>query len=217
MDNSLPRGMPSPQRQEEQRDLFQSSVRYGSQRRAPGSRTLANFSSAPITAKSFLPPRVPALRRWQRIAVLAASSDGIPRTIWKRVDGGISNAESGRFLACVVELHSQGYGPRKRARATGHAPALVTAKWDPRVRDAHDGRWDLVEARGMKPSPRHPRQHDRRLTACQCPSARRGLSLRPLPRFPRDEPCFQRPPSRLSRGNDTTAGARSNRRARAHR
>lgn len=82
----------------------------------------------------------------------AAGVGGIPRTIWKRIDGRIPAAEDRRFLTVVVELHSQGAGPRKRGRIAGYVPVLAAARWDPSVKEVRDGKWDIVEARGKKPS-----------------------------------------------------------------
>ena len=48
----------------------------------------------------------------------------------------------------MEELARQGEGPRKRPRQASHIPVWGDARWDPRANAEHDGRQDLVEARG---------------------------------------------------------------------
>ena len=87
---------------------------------------------------------------WQRIAVPPANAGSLrtPRTIWKRIDTRALGLQDGKFFAGILELHSQACGPRKRGRVMGYVPSLGAARWDPRVKEARDGKWDLVEARG---------------------------------------------------------------------
>lgn len=58
-------------------------------------------------------------------------------------------SEDRKYAICATELRAGGAGQRKRRRDGGHVPAWGDARWDHRVRDLKDGRWDLVEARGM--------------------------------------------------------------------
>lgn len=101
-----------------------------------------------ITAASFLPPSAPNPRPWHRVAVPAANPRLGERRIWKRF--GLQNPLASNYNAALAELESQGHGSRKRARPAGFVRAWGDASWDVAgMRHVPDGKWDLVEARGM--------------------------------------------------------------------
>ncbi|KAK3348598.1 hypothetical protein B0T25DRAFT_503308 [Lasiosphaeria hispida] len=101
----------------------------------------------PITVASFLPPRAPCAKPWQRVPIAPASRLSRQRKIWKRVDGISSIICDKSYMRAAAELKSQGQGPRKCSRRENHVPVWGEASWDTRLGQPHDGKWDLVEAR----------------------------------------------------------------------
>ncbi|KAK0729485.1 hypothetical protein B0H67DRAFT_1229 [Lasiosphaeris hirsuta] len=107
----------------------------------------SQLEQTPITAASLLPPRVPCAKPWQRVLVTPATGLSRQRKIWKRVDGISSVVCDKSYMRAFVELESQGQGSRKCPRRVNHVPVWGDARWDTRVGQPHDGKWDLVEAR----------------------------------------------------------------------
>jgi hypothetical protein len=52
------------------------------------------------------------------------------------------------YRRAVAELQSQGACSRKRPRREGHVPVWGDVTWDVRLDQPHDGKEDLLEARG---------------------------------------------------------------------
>ncbi|CAP64739.1 uncharacterized protein PODANS_5_10040 [Podospora anserina S mat+] len=76
-----------------------------------------------VTANAFLPPRIPAPKPWQRVAVDPAAGHR-QRKIWKRVPGSSgSNPARDAYLRDMAELEdARGQNPRKRVRGSAHVP-----------------------------------------------------------------------------------------------
>ncbi|KAK4194927.1 hypothetical protein QBC40DRAFT_269718 [Triangularia verruculosa] len=127
----------------------------GLERAAAAAQTddVLHFTEQPrVTANAFLPPRIPAPKAWQRVAVNPASGHGRQSKIWKRVPGlSVSNPARDAYLRDMAELEdTRGQNPRKRVRGGSHVPAYGDAKWAIRPRSARlIGRVDLGEARAF--------------------------------------------------------------------
>ncbi|KAK1761655.1 hypothetical protein QBC33DRAFT_605059 [Phialemonium atrogriseum] len=103
-------------------------------------------TSVAIPTACLAPPPIPPAKPWHRIAVPAANRRG---KIWKRSGGLLTASVTSNYAAALTELHCQGQGSRKRARAAGFVPAWGVASWDEKIgeTETHDGRCDLADAR----------------------------------------------------------------------
>ncbi|KAK0736056.1 hypothetical protein B0T21DRAFT_348169 [Apiosordaria backusii] len=127
----------------------------GLERAAAAAQTddVLHFTEQPrVTANAFLPPRIPAPKAWQRVAVNPAPGHSRQRKIWKRVPGlSASNPARDAYLRDMAELEdARGQNPRKRVRGGNHVPVYGDAKWNTRPRNARlVGSVDLGEARAL--------------------------------------------------------------------
>ncbi|KAK0666991.1 hypothetical protein QBC41DRAFT_374993 [Cercophora samala] len=127
----------------------------GLERAAAAAQTddVLHFTEQPrVTANAFVPPRIPAPKPWQRVAVNPATGHNRHRRIWKRVPGSsASNPARDAYLRDMAELEdARGQNPRKRVRGSSHVPAYGDAKWNNRPRNARlIGSVDLGEARAF--------------------------------------------------------------------
>ncbi|KAL2259434.1 hypothetical protein VTK26DRAFT_6898 [Humicola hyalothermophila] len=104
-----------------------------------------------VTAECFQPPPATFPRAWERVAIAPLSSQRRQLRIWKRVSGPAAAFANSEYVRAMTELARQGQGSKKRTRQASHVPVWGDAKWDPRVEDRRDGKWDLIEARASIP------------------------------------------------------------------
>ncbi|CAK7270833.1 hypothetical protein SEPCBS57363_004308 [Sporothrix epigloea] len=91
-----------------------------------------SFANAPkpnITPADFAPIRRPHPRPWCRIAVPGSSRKIGLRKIWKRIGGIPQSKDDVRYIEGILELRSNGQGPRKIRRTERHVPVWGDAQW----------------------------------------------------------------------------------------
>ena len=71
----------------------------------------------------------PHPRPWSRIAVPGSSRTIGLRRIWKRIGGIPQSKDDGHYIEGILELRSNGQGPRKSRRTERHVPVWGDAQW----------------------------------------------------------------------------------------